>query len=110
MKLIVSDVNLIAHVNSKALGEMLKVNEAVLVRIEDILHERSYFILSDINFIGKKVRLKVLVRNETIAILIKFAEDVVHLVLSIKYSVFNLAHDSAESSGFTFIFNSSKHL
>lgn len=95
MQLVISDINLVAHVDSKAFGEVLEVDVAVLVGIKDVLHERGDFVLSHIDFIGEQVSLEVFVRNETISVLIEFTEHMVHLVLSIENSVFNLSHDSA---------------
>jgi hypothetical protein len=94
VELVVSDINLTAHSCSKTLGEVSEVDVAILVGIEYIFHERSDFILSDIDFVRQKVGFKVFVGNETIAIFVKCAEAVIHLVLSIEALIFNLAHDS----------------
>jgi len=54
------------------------------------------------------VLFKIFVGYITIAVFVKFTEDLIHLVFTIEQFVFDLTHNCAESSSFSFIFRPSK--
>lgn len=108
MELFVSDINLFAHVCSEALREMLEINKAISLRVKYIFHKVSDFSFSNINFILQQVLFKIFVGYITISILVKFTENLIHLVFTIEQFVFDLTHHCAESSSFSFIFRPSE--
>lgn len=88
--LILNDINLIAHSGLKSLLESLKINEAFLLRIEHIMHQSHNFLLAREDLVLLKMVLKVLVRNETVAIDIHLSENGKKSGLAIKDFAFDL--------------------
>ena len=108
VQFLVLALNLRAHVDSEALREGAKVNITLRLRVEYISHERGHFTFSHIYLIGKKVLLKVLVGDKTIAVLIKLSKDMVHLVFSIENAVFNLPHHVSKPASLSLVFSASQ--
>jgi len=106
VQFLVLNTNLAAHVHAKFLREGGKIDESLLLRVEDVAHERGYFSFGDIDFISQKVLLEVLVGDEAIPIFIELSKDVVHLVLAVKDAVLNRAHHISQTPGVCLILGS----
>ena len=55
------------------------------------------------------MRFEILIGDETISILVKPAEHMVHLMFAIKNAVLYLAHHSAQSPRLSFVFGAAQH-
>ena len=75
VKLVLFDVNKPTHVGSKLVLKRLEVNETVAIRVQHVLHDQADVTFGGINLVLDQVSLKVLVRDETIAVNVEISED-----------------------------------